>query len=84
MPNGELYANPGVYYIGDEPPEPHPMVWDNKSSVEYALNTLREQAKSLGVEDWLGVVVRRVCSEFSTADPVAEFASEIEKWAAEQ
>jgi len=29
-------------------------------------------------------VVRRVCSEFSTADPVAEFASEIEKWAAEQ
>ena len=84
MPNGKLYANPNVYHIGDNPPEPKAMVWDDPQSAEWGLRTLRRQAQDLGVEDWLGVVVQRICSEFTTADPVEEFADEIEKWAADQ
>lgn len=82
MPNGKLYST--SRYIGYGAPDPEVAVWGDQNSAQYALSTLRQQAQDLGVEDWLGVVVRRVCSEFSAADPVEEFASEIEKWAAEQ
>jgi len=82
MPNGKLYATSP--YVGYNAPPPEVAVWSNQNSAQQALESLRHQAQNLGVEDWLGVVVQRICSEFTTTDPVGEFAGEIEKWAAEQ
>lgn len=84
MPNGKLYGSKSGYNVFGQPITAKAFVWDDPAAAADQLAQLRDAAQTLGVEDWLGVVVQRICSEFTTADPVEEFASEIEKWAAEQ
>lgn len=84
MPNGKLYSSKSGYSIFGQSVIAKVFVWDDPGAAAEQLDQLRDAAQAIGVDDWLGVVVQRVCSEFSTADPVEEFASEIEKWAAEQ
>ncbi|GAA2433690.1 hypothetical protein [Mycolicibacterium llatzerense] len=57
-----------------------PRTWDSREAADSALNDIRERAADLGVGDWLGVVVQRLCTPFTLHDPAEHFAEEVQQW----
>lgn len=89
-PSGELWCNTysspwsgisGLFSSGDEAPKQEPpAVWYNREQAQRQLDGLKEQASRIGVLDWFGVVVQRICSPFTTDDPGEHFATDLEEW----
>lgn len=81
-PIGELFQAPrsamSSVYGFDSPTEP--AIWDTHEDAERALHYLRAEADRLGVHNWLGTIVQRICSPFTTDDPGQHFAADLEEW----
>ena len=60
--------------------EPWPLVFDSLSEAQEHLDGRKKQAAQLGVNDWDGVIVQRLCSPFTAHDPAAELATQIQDW----
>ena len=87
MPNGELfsgYASSDSFLIAlgavTGAQTRCVSTWNSRTGAEKKLQELRDRAADLGVGDWLGVIVQRVCSPFSDCDPAEQFVDEINQW----
>lgn len=87
-PDGELIRMPksSVWYAdlfgrayGSDETRP-PRTWDTRSAAESALREIREEAATLGISEWLGVVVQQLCTPFTLHDPAEHFADEVQQW----
>lgn len=56
------------------------VLYRTRAEADSALASLKARAAEMGVSDWCGFVVQRLCSPFTVNDPAAQFASEIESW----
>lgn len=94
MPDGALYSRPaysstwaslfGDRGSGGNDDQRIPQVWDSRESADSALSDMRKRAADLGVGDWFGVVVQRLCTPFTSADPGERLVSELQTWLSEQ
>lgn len=84
MPNGELFSGytESLFALslwgGTRTKTVY--VYDTREEAQQQLDALRQLAADLGVADWLGSIVTRVCSPFSSADPARDFADEVDRW----
>lgn len=91
MPNGQLYCKPrhnwpAYFGLGlDLPdPAPQPYIWDTRDEATATLQSLRGAATEMGIVEWFGVIVERICTPFTQGDPAEHFAAEVDQWVREQ
>ncbi len=84
MPNGELWRNQcqchgGMFGVCFH--NPPPSTFDSRAEAEHTLHQIRAvQARDMGVTDWAGHIVQRLCSPFTVHDPAEQFGTAVEDW----
>lgn len=68
-----------------EPKQATPTVaiFDAQIKADVLLKQLRAKATAVGVDNWGGAVVSRICSPFTADDPSVTFAEQVCQWARE-
>lgn len=80
-PKASDLLGPGALFghtPSDEPPPPR--IWDTRETAEAALAEIRAKAAEIGVQDWCGSVVQRLCTPFTLHDPAEHFAEKVQEW----
>ena len=85
MPDGEFYRSrpfilPSLFGGKSADGGGDVVLYRTRAEADSALASLKARAAEMGVGDWCGFVVQRLCSPFTVRDPAAQFASEIESW----
>lgn len=76
LPDGNLALNPITS---------QPLLWADEAGAEKVLGMLRTNAASIGVSDWAGEIVRRLCTPFvSVSDPAEQLVAELSEWLKQQ
>lgn len=57
-----------------------PLIFDHQKPAELKLAELQKRAAAMGVDNWGGAVVERLCTPFTSGDPGVEFAAEVVDW----
>lgn len=88
MPNGELWHRPGsgmfegMFGLPNAPRRA--AIWDTPAEAAEALQGIRDKAAQMGISEWFGVVVQRLCTPFTQGDPTEHFADEVTQWMQQQ
>jgi len=89
MPNGELHCQLGgssmfesMFGVANRPRRP--AMWDTRAEADEALQGIRDKAAQMGITEWFGVVVQRLCTPFTQGDPTEHFADEVTQWMQQQ
>lgn len=88
-PDGDLLRRPkhsdllglgGLFGMNLAAEVPPPRIWDTREGAESALADIRSRAADIGVQDWCGTVVQRLCTPFTHADPAEHFVEKVQEW----
>ena len=60
--------------------QPKPVIFDTKEDAEKKLAELREQAAKVGVDNYGGAIVSRLCSPFTDSPAPTQFAERVAEW----
>lgn len=79
----------GMIVMGETEPEkpvtqPKPLVFDNQADAEKKLAELCDAATKVGVDNYGGAVVSRLCSPFTDSPAPQQFADRVTEWLAQQ
>lgn len=72
LPDGQLAC----------PPEGNPWLWDAREGADRALDSLRRSAAAMGIHEYSGAVVHRLCTQFVDADSShsKQLVDELSQW----
>lgn len=76
----------GMHYLLEEEPEPRTepthqiLVFDCPEDAATKLQQLQKQAAAVGVDNYGGAVVARLCSPFTDLPSTTQFAAHVEAW----
>jgi len=88
IPSPQRDRSAWVVMFGEPPaPKPEktgPYIYDTAEAAEAKLNELRAAAENVGVTNWGGAVVSRICSPFTGGDPGQQFVAAVVAWMAKQ
>jgi hypothetical protein len=61
-----------------------PYIYDTRAEADDALRNLRNKAAAMGITEWFGVVVQRLCTPFAEANPAERLVLELREWMMDQ
>jgi hypothetical protein len=72
LPDGQLASAP----------QGNPWMWDHREGADRALDSLRGSAAAMGIHDYSGQVVHRLCTQFIDADSnhSKQLVDELQAW----
>jgi len=89
LPNGELlmktreFGLPSLarmFGVENAPEDtPRPQTWDTREAAQSALDSIRTDLASKGIE-WVATIVQSLCTPFTVVDPGEHFADEVGAW----
>lgn len=73
----------GTPPVEKSPSPAGPRIFSDHGQAEELLDELKAKAAEVGVDNWGGAVVERLCTPFTSGDPSVEFAEAIVAWVRE-